>query len=150
MPRFLLPVGELAASLGEAGEVARGLTIVDDTLTRCRARDEAWYVAELLRIKGELLLKETGGESMSAAEQCFDEALEVAPRQGALFWELRSALSLARMRLRQNRQDEALRVLTPAYRKFTEGFEIADLRAARTLFETLSQSRTELKSRPSR
>ena len=139
LPRFLLPLGELAACLGEAGEVAQGLATVDETLARCEARDERWYVAELMRIKGVLLLQEpeTEHRSVSAAEQCFGEALEVARRQGALFWQLRSALSLARLRIRQDRRDDARRVLVPVYEKFSEGFEIADLRNARAVLASL-------------
>jgi predicted ATPase/DNA-binding winged helix-turn-helix (wHTH) protein len=138
LPRFLLSHGELAACLGEAGEVAQGLATADDALGRCEARDERWYVAELLRIKGELLLQETEHRSISAAEQCFGEALELAQRQGALFWELRSALSLARLRIGQDRRGDARAVLAPAYAKFAEGFGIADLRDAGAMLEQLS------------
>jgi predicted ATPase/DNA-binding winged helix-turn-helix (wHTH) protein len=138
LPRFLLPHGELAACLGEAGEVAQGLATVDETLARCEARDERWYVAELLRIKGELLLQETEHRSISAAEQCFGDALELARRQGALFWELRGALSLARLRIRQDQPGDARAVLAPVYEKFAEGFEIADLRNAGAMLERLS------------
>jgi len=55
-------------------------------LARGQARDERWYFAELLRIKGELLRKESSQQSLSVAEQCFGEALDVARLQGALFW----------------------------------------------------------------
>ena len=58
LPRFLLLLGELAACLGKAGEVGLGLETVDETLARCEARDERWYLAELLRIKGELVILE--------------------------------------------------------------------------------------------
>jgi predicted ATPase/DNA-binding winged helix-turn-helix (wHTH) protein len=138
LPRFLLSHGELAACLGAAGEVAQGLATVDDALGRCEARDERWYVAELLRIKGELLLQESEHRSVSAAEQCFGDALELAQRQGALFWELRSALSLARLRISQDRRGDARAVLAPAHEKFAEGFEIADLRHAGAMLEQLS------------
>ncbi|HTG05168.1 MAG TPA: winged helix-turn-helix domain-containing protein [Bradyrhizobium sp.] len=140
LPRFLLPLGELAACLGEAGEVAQGLATVDEALMRCEARDERWYVAELLRIKGELLLHETQHRSISAAEQCFGEALELAQHQGALFWELRSALSLARLRIAQDRRADARAALAPVYEKFAEGFETADLRHAGAMLEQLSAS----------
>ena len=53
LPRFLLLLGELAVCLGKAGEVVRGLATVEETLARCEARDERWYAAELLRIKGD-------------------------------------------------------------------------------------------------
>jgi predicted ATPase/DNA-binding winged helix-turn-helix (wHTH) protein len=138
LPRFLLPLGEFAACLGEAGEVAQGLATVDQALARCAARDERWYEAELMRIKGVLLLGESERQSVAAAEQCFGEALEVARRQGALFWELRSASSLARLRLSQHRHDEARGVLAPVYAKFSEGFDLADLRAARAMLDGLS------------
>jgi predicted ATPase len=140
LPRFLLPLGELAACLGEAGEVGQGLAAVDEALARCQARDERWYEAELLRIKGELLLH--GGElrSVAAAEQHFDKAMDVARNQGAQFWELRTAMSVARLRLSQNRRDDAHLALSSAYGKFAEGFETADLRTARAMIAQLRGS----------
>jgi predicted ATPase/DNA-binding winged helix-turn-helix (wHTH) protein len=138
LPRFMLPLGELAACLGEIGEIADGLATVDDTLARGTARDERWYFAELLRIKGELLLKESRQQSLMLAEQCFDEALDVAQQQGALFWQLRAASSLARLKLQKGRKDEAQRLLTAVCEKFTEGFEIADFRAARIMLDELA------------
>jgi predicted ATPase len=96
-----------------------------------------WYVAELVRIKGDLLLQQAEDRSILAAEDCFREALEVARQQGALSWELRSALSLARLRVKQDRPDEARQVLAPVYDRFTEGFGTADLRAARAMLELL-------------
>jgi predicted ATPase len=137
LPRFLLPLGELAACLGEAGEVAHGIATVDETLARCEARDERWYLAELKRIKGVLLLQQSEHRSVAAAEQCFDEALEIARRQGALFWELRTASSLARLRIMQDRRADARGLLAPIYEKFSEGFEIADLRNAKALLDSL-------------
>jgi predicted ATPase/DNA-binding winged helix-turn-helix (wHTH) protein len=138
LPRFLLPLGELASYLGEAGEVARGLATVDEALARCEARDERWYQAELLRIKGELLLHESEYRSVVAAEQHFDRAFELARSQGALFWELRIAISLARLRTSQDRRDDAQQVLASVYGKFTEGFETLDLRSAKAMIAELS------------
>jgi len=138
LPRFLLPLGELASYLGEAGEVAQGLATVEEALARCEARDERWYQAELLRIKGELLLHPSDHRSVAAAEQSFDEALEMARGQGALFWELRTAMSLARLRVGQDRPDDAYRALASAYGKFTEGFEASDLKSANAMMARLS------------
>ena len=138
LPRFLLPLGELAACLGEAGEVGPGLAAVDDALARCQARDERWYEAELLRIKGELLLHSGEHRSVAAAEQHFDGALDVARSQGALFWELRTAMSLARLRMSEDRHGDAHLIVTSAYGKFTEGFATADLRAAKAMIAQLS------------
>jgi predicted ATPase len=75
------------------------------------------------------------GESMAAAERCFVGAIEEASRQGALFWELRASVSLANLRVRQDRRKDARQLLVPVYRRFTEGFETADLVVARTILE---------------
>jgi predicted ATPase len=125
---------------------------MDDMLPRVPGRalemadrgGEAWYVAELLRIKGELLLQHAGEQSIPAAEACFEGALQVAREQGALSWELRAAFSVARLRVRQNRQDDARRVLMPVYEQFTEGFETADLRSAKAMLGSLPMHPTNL------
>jgi predicted ATPase len=130
-------VGDLAEGLASGGQLAEASVIIDAALARSDRDGVRWHVAELLRIKGELLLRDAGSRSMAAAEDCFLGALEVAQRQSALFWELRAALSLARLRARQDRQDEARKVLAPVYDRFTEGFETADLCAARALLEIL-------------
>jgi predicted ATPase/DNA-binding winged helix-turn-helix (wHTH) protein len=138
LPRFLLPLGELAAGLGAVGEVAQGLATVDEALARCDARDERWYEAELLRIKGELLLHAGAHRSASDAERHIDRALEVARQQGAVFWELRTALSLARLRISQDRHADAHRTLTTICGKFSEGFAMSDMRSARAMIAQLS------------
>jgi predicted ATPase len=137
LPRFLLPLGELAACLGEANEIEKGLAAVDETLERCKARHEHWYVPELLRIKGELMLKDTKHQSASSAEQCFSEALKLANQQGALFWELRNALSLARLWVGQSRKSDARQILAPVYGAFAGGLQVADAREAKALLDGL-------------
>ena len=77
-------------------------------------------------------------DSVAAAEQHFDKALDVARRQGALFWELRTAMSLARLRVSQNRREDARATLLSAYEKFTEGFATADLRNAQAMIAELA------------
>jgi predicted ATPase/DNA-binding winged helix-turn-helix (wHTH) protein len=137
LPRFLLPLGEYAFCLGKAGDVGRGLTLADKALARCEGRDELWYAPELQRIRGELLLQDAGRPTPDA-EQCFDRTIELARQQGALFWELRGAMSLARLRLAQQRPADARDVLLPVYSKFTEGFDLTDdLRDARAMLATL-------------
>jgi predicted ATPase len=91
-----------------------------------------------LRIKGELLLHEGEYLSVIAAEQHFEKALEVARSQGALFWELRTAISLARLRANQDRSGDAHHVLASSYGKFSEGFETSDLRSAKEMMAKLS------------
>ena len=137
LPRFLLPLGELAACFGEAGEAARGLATIDEALARSQAREEGWYLAELLRIKGELLRK-SDSTAAATAEKCFVEAIDLARQQGSLFWELRTAMSMARLKESQGRRNEAKKVLQPVHAKFTEGFATADLRDAEALLDQFS------------
>ncbi|MBV9235430.1 MAG: AAA family ATPase, partial [Xanthobacteraceae bacterium] len=138
LPRFSLLTGEFAVVLGEAGEAPEGLATVNEILTRSIARKEQWYVSELLRIKGELLLKERQ-RSSAAAEYCFDEALELARRQGARFWELRSALSMARQKIKAGQNEAAHQLLAPVADNFIEAADFADLSAARGMLDSLNQ-----------
>ena len=101
------------------------------------ADGHGWYAAELLRIKGEVLLQQRADQSALAAEDCFNQAAQIARKQGALFWELRVALSVARLKVSQGRQHEARGPLASVYDRFTEGFATADLKATRTLLEGL-------------
>ena len=75
--------------------------------------------------------------SAATAEDHFRQALDWARRQGALSWELRAATSLARLLCDQSRSAEALELLQPVYDRFTEGFETADLKAAKALLDAL-------------
>src|SRR5262249_26749946 len=111
LPRFLLLLGELAACLGAAGEIALGLETVDAAIARCEARDEGWYIAELLRIKGDVLARQDRTDAKAAAEEHFVRSLDWAQRQQALAWELRAATSLAQLRQRQGRITEARELL---------------------------------------
>jgi predicted ATPase len=138
LPRFLLLLGELAVCLGKGGEIALGLETVGETLARCEARDERWYVAELLRIKGELTILEGAADAAAAAEGHFLQALDCARPQGAVAWELRAATDLARLWGDQHRVAEARELLGSVYGRFTEGFETADLREAKNLLEQLA------------
>ena len=126
-----------AEALGRAGEIADRLATVEEVLEWTAHNDERWLIAELLRIKGELLLMQGAPEAAATAEDHFRQALDLAHRQGALSWELRSATSLARRLRDQGRSVEALASLQPVYDWFTEGFETADLKAARNLLNTL-------------
>ena len=91
-----------------------------------------------------MLLRGAGDEPLSAAEDCFHDALAAAREQGALFWELRSAMSLARLRVKQDRPNDARQILAPVYDRFTEGFETADLRSARSILDSLPPHPTGL------
>jgi predicted ATPase len=99
------------------------------------------HLPELLRIKGESLLQQAGYQSISAVEDCFDKALDVGRQQDALFWQLRIALSVARLKASQNQLDDARQILVPVYDRFTEGYETADLRSAGEMLESLPPRR---------
>jgi predicted ATPase len=135
LPRFLLLLGELAACFGEANEVDHGFEVIDDVLTRCKDRQERWYLPELIRIKGELMLREDRHSAL--ADECFREAMEIAAQQGAHFWELRCAISIARFRIGLGQDAEALKILEHVSGSLTEGAHIADMRIARALIEQL-------------
>jgi predicted ATPase len=85
-PEFLCALAEGLAGLGQFTEA---IATIDRALTTADRGGERWFVAELLRTRGELLLHGAGDPSISAAERCFSEALEVAREQDALSWELR-------------------------------------------------------------
>jgi predicted ATPase len=128
---------ELAVGLGGSGQIAEGLVVVDKALARAEQTEARWYLAELLRTKGELLLLGRVPTAVEAAEACFQEALDVARRQGALSWELRAATSLARLWRGQQRVSQSRKLLAPVYRRFTEGFETPDLIAAKALLASV-------------
>jgi tetratricopeptide (TPR) repeat protein len=131
-------LGALAEGLGGAGQVAEGLTAIEEALERSERNDARWNMAELLRIKGELLLLRDPPNAAAAAEDHFRQALDWARRQGALSWELRAATSLARLLRDQGRSANGTALLQPVYDRFTEGFATADLKAARALLDDLS------------
>ncbi len=135
--RVLIFLGELAGALGRAGQIPEGLGVIDDAIERSERSEEGWVIAELLRVKGELVsLQGTPGAAVKA-ELCFHQALDWAKRQNALSWQLRVAMSLAQLLRDQHRFDDAIAHLQPVYDRFTEGFETADLKLARALLANL-------------
>ncbi len=131
--------GALALGLAGTGRLDEALLAVDDAMAADRTKSDGrgWYAPELLRIKGEVLLQQAAGQLALAAEDCFNQAAQMADEQGALFWELRIALSLAHLKVSQGRHHEARAPLAAVYDRFTEGFATADLQAARTLLDEL-------------
>jgi predicted ATPase/DNA-binding winged helix-turn-helix (wHTH) protein len=127
----------LALGLAGTGRLDEALVALDGAMAADREGGRGWCAPELLRIKGEVLLQQAADQSTLAAEDCFNQAAQLAREQGALFWELRIALSVARLRVSQGRTHEARAPLASVYDRFTEGFATADLQAARTLLEGL-------------
>ena len=129
-------LSEMAEALGRAGQIADGLAAIDEAIERCERTEEHWVMSELLRIKGELLLLQAA-PAAAAAEDQFRQALDWARRRGALSFELRAATSLARLWRDQDRPADAMALLQPVYDRFTEGFDTADLQAAKALIDAL-------------
>jgi predicted ATPase len=140
----------MAEALGRAGQIADGLAAIEEAIGRSERNEERWAIAELLRIRGELLLLQGGSGAAATAEDHYRQALDWAHRQGALSWELRAAMSLARLLRDQNRPAEAIALLVPIYNRFTEGFETADLKAAKALIDGSSAAIVELSPRTAR
>jgi tetratricopeptide (TPR) repeat protein len=131
--RYGFFLGALAEGLGAAGRLAEAQAAIDEALACTERTEERWCLPELLRIKGELMRLDGAAD---AAEDCFGQSLDWAQQQGALSWELRTAISLARL-WRQDGKAVAVNLLSAVYNRFTEGFETTDLKAAGALLKTL-------------
>jgi predicted ATPase len=124
----------LVAILKAEGRVDEGLELVADALEAVR-EGERVYEAELHRLLGELLLLQPGCQAEGEAHLV--QALEIARHQEAKWWELRAAISLARLWAEQGERRKADDLLTPVYDWFTEGFDTADLKDAKALLDEL-------------
>ncbi len=129
-PQFL---GLLALALLKADQKDEALRVVDEALTMVNNKGERYYEAELYRIRGELLRNE------AEAEQYFRKSLEVAELQKAKAWQLRTAMSLARLYRSQDKSQQARDLLQPIYDSFTEGLDTVDLREAAAELHELTQ-----------
>jgi predicted ATPase len=124
----------LAAACDIAGQIEEALAQLDDALQIVERTGERWFAAELNRHKGQLLLRQGHAE---AAEDLYGKALSIAGDQEAKLWELRAAVSLARLRRDQGRRAEARDLLAAVYGWFTEGFDTPDLKGAQALLGEL-------------
>jgi predicted ATPase len=130
---FTRLLARMAAACLKAGAIEAGLAAVDEAeAVKCKF-DERYMEAEIFRLKGELLLRR--GEDDGVAKGLFERSLEVARAQKAKTWELRTAISLARMLQKQGEVQEASSLVEGVYRWFSEGFGTADLRDARAFLD---------------
>ena len=118
----------------ETGREADALGVVEAALATSARLKQPYFDAELLRLKGELLLS----NDETQAESLFRRALEVAQGQEARSLELRAATTLARLWQCQGKKDEARELLRPIYDWFTEGFDTQDLKDAKALLDELA------------
>jgi predicted ATPase len=131
VPHF---VALLAGACEIAGQIEESLTLLEEAFQIVERTGERWFEAELHRHKGQLLLQQGHAE---AAEDLHRKALGIAAEQEAKLWELRAAVSLARLWRDQGRRAQARGLLTPVYGWFTEGFDMPDLKDAKALLDEL-------------
>jgi len=132
VPYFCTLLADVSAHLGYTED---GLQALAEAHTLVEQHEERWWEAEVHRLRGVLLLQQTGTPP-AEAETWLQRALDVARRQEAKSLELRAAMSLARL-WQQGRRAEARDLLAPIYGWFTEGFDTADLQEAKALLEEL-------------
>jgi class 3 adenylate cyclase/predicted ATPase len=134
-PWFL---GLLAEVHAEGGRLNVGLEALEEALMIIERTGEKLYLAEIYRLRGEMATAREDLSAASQAEHDYRRALDIARQQGAKSWELRAATSLARLWAEQGERQKARDLLAPVYEWFTEGFDTADLKDAKTLLDELS------------
>jgi predicted ATPase/DNA-binding winged helix-turn-helix (wHTH) protein len=122
--------GDLAIGLAGLGQLSNALDTIGQAIARADKVGEIWYIPELLRIKGELLLSSSELNHENKAEDCFRQSIAVAKDHGSLSWELRSSMSMSRLKIKQHQFEEARLALLPVHAKFREGFSTVDLQEA--------------------
>ena len=127
----------LAKAYGQVGQLDEAWQMLSDALDAVEESGQRYYEAETYRFKGELHLREANPDA-EQAEASFQRALDIARHQQAKSWELRAAMSLAQLWRDQGRRAEARDLLAPVYGWFTEGFDTADLRDAKSLLDALA------------
>lgn len=126
----------LADGLATLGRFDEALESIGDALATAHGGMDALEAPELLRVQASIFLA-MPEPNEAEAERCLMRSLACARRQSALGWELRAAMTLARLRARQGRVVEARQLLSSRYSRFTEGFETGDLKAAKQLLDSL-------------
>jgi class 3 adenylate cyclase/predicted ATPase len=126
-----------ARACGELGQFDQARSHIGEAMTAVETTKEKWYEAEVHRITGEIALMSPERDAVKA-EACFERALAVARAQQAKSWELRAAMSMARLWRDQGKRAEARDLLAPIYGWFTEGFDTPDLKQAKALLDELA------------
>ena len=127
----------LAMAYVELGQPDDARRCIDDAIDKVERSKEKWCEAEVNRIAGEVALKSPAPDT-EKAEKYFGRALAVARQQQTKSWELRAAMSMARLWRNQGKVQQARELLLPVYEWFTEGFDTRDLKEAKALLEELA------------
>ena len=133
IPTYLL---FLASAHAELGNISNAHSCIGDAFTAITATGETWFEAEAHRMAGEIEAK-SGKPESAKIEAYFASALAIARQQQAKSWELRAAMSMARLWRDQGKLQQARELLAPVYGWFTEGFDTLDLKEAKALLDTL-------------
>jgi predicted ATPase len=137
LPIFVALEGEAHAA---AGRNEAALQAIDEAIAISGETGERWAIAEVIRLKAQILSKSGRGEA-AEIEALLNESIETARLQGAKSWQLRAACDLVQFQRQRNREHDALKLLRSIYRQFTEGFGTQDLITAKALIETGSAGR---------
>jgi predicted ATPase len=127
----------LARAYGEVGQFDDAWRCIDEAIAAIETTNERWVEVEVHRTGGEIALLSPDPDA-AKAEAYFEHALMVARKQQAKSWELRAAMSMARLWRDQGRQDEARDLLARVYGWFTEGFDTLDLKEAKALIHVFA------------
>ncbi len=134
-PLYLSHLARAHAEISQLHDAWRRISEAIDAVESCRER---WWEVDVRRMAGEIALK-SPEQDAAKAEAYFERALAVAREQQAKSWELRAAMSMARLWRDQGKRQQAHDLLAPVYGWFTEGFDTLDLKEAKTLFDELAQ-----------
>jgi predicted ATPase len=137
-PTATVLLAEVEAAVGRVDVALRSL---DELLVEVDRSGLHWFDAEIYRKRGELLLGNRNDDRQSAAD--FERALQIARKQEGKLFELRAAISLARVLRNQHKRAEARDLLAPIYSWFSSGFDMPDLVAAKALLNELASQCTE-------
>jgi adenylate cyclase len=130
-------LAQLAEAYGKADRIGEGLATIAEALDFIQQNGERWWEAEIVRLRGELLLRQSDSNA-AEAQSCFERATEIAHKQEARSLKLRAAMSLSRLLVSQDKREHARAMLAEIYGWFTEGFDTADLKDARALLDELA------------
>jgi class 3 adenylate cyclase/predicted ATPase len=133
MPFWLSYLARANAEIGQPDDARR---CIGEAMAAVETAKERWCEAEVNRIAGEIALLSPEPD-VAKAEAYFERALAVAREQQAKSWELRAAMSMARLWRDQGKRDEARDLLAPVYGWFIEGFDTLDLKEAKALLDAL-------------
>jgi class 3 adenylate cyclase/predicted ATPase len=131
-----LHISYLARAYAELGQFDDAWRCIGEAMTAIETTKERWFEAEVHRMAGEIALKSREPDT-AKAQGYFARALAVAREQQAKSWELRAAMSMARLWRNQGKLQQARELLAPVYGWFTEGFDTLDLKEAKTLLDEL-------------